>query len=107
ADGRLSLSWELHTNGGRNLMLDWSERGGPRVCAPRERGFGTTLIEQTLQAHGGEASLRSGAGGVPGRIRLPLPERDWPGLAALGVAQPGGEDVARLAPSDRRARLRG
>jgi PAS domain S-box-containing protein len=103
--GRLSVTWELHTNGGRNLVLEWIEQGGPRVNAPRERGFGTTLIEQTLRAYGGEAAMRFSSGGVTGHIRLPLPEQSLPDLAILGTAPLVGDDVTH--PSDRRSRLRG
>jgi CheY-like chemotaxis protein len=71
--GRLSVSWELHANGGRHLTLEWNEWGGPRVSAPGERGFGAALIEQTLQAHGGECDMWFGSDGVVVRITLPLP----------------------------------
>src|SRR5262245_30287934 len=73
--GRLSVSWELRTNGERNLVLDWKERGGPRISAPREKGFGSALIEQTLKGRGGKASIRYGAEGVTARINFPLPEQ--------------------------------
>jgi two-component sensor histidine kinase len=29
---------------GRRFVVEWRERGGPAVAAPRESGFGTTLI---------------------------------------------------------------
>jgi len=74
ATGRLSVTWELQTNGVRNLVLEWKERGGPRVTVPREKGFGSILIEQTVKGHGGKASLRYGAEGVNARITFPLPE---------------------------------
>jgi PAS domain S-box-containing protein len=73
--GRLSINWEMQTNGGRKLLLEWKERGGPNVTAPQGRGFGTTLIEQTLRGHGGEVFLNFGAAGVSCRVSLPLPEQ--------------------------------
>jgi PAS domain S-box-containing protein len=72
-EGHLSVSWQMRTNGGRRLLLLWKESGGPEVRAPNTRGFGSTLIEQTLRAHGGEASIQYGAGGVTCDITLPLP----------------------------------
>ena len=84
--GRLAVSWELHTNGERHLVLEWTERDGPPVAAPRERGFGSTLIEQTLQAHGGEIAMRYGAEGVTARITLPLRDPAWPAVAAVAPA---------------------
>jgi PAS domain S-box-containing protein len=73
--GRLSVAWEMQTNGGRRLLLEWKENGGPPVSAPKEHGFGTILIERTMQAHGGEASMRYASDGVTCRISLPLPDQ--------------------------------
>ncbi len=56
--GRLAVTWSVHTNGGRSLLLDWSERGGPQIAAPERRGFGTVLIEQSLRATAGNVSIQ-------------------------------------------------
>jgi hypothetical protein len=50
--------------------------GVPRVTAPASRGFGTTLIDRSLNANGGEAAIRYGFNGIVCEIRLPLPEDD-------------------------------
>src|SRR5204863_572641 len=63
-NGRVDVSWEMRHNGGRHLLLEWRESGGPKTNAPTSRGFGTTLIEQTLKTCGGSASLRYGTAGV-------------------------------------------
>jgi CheY-like chemotaxis protein len=60
------------------------------VQAPTERGFGSTLIEQSLQAHGGVASIRYGADGVTCEIKLPLPEREPGSAGAYAMARGGG-----------------
>jgi two-component sensor histidine kinase len=40
------------------IHLTWEERGGPTVVAPTKRGFGSTLIEQSLRSYlPGTASL--------------------------------------------------
>lgn len=78
--GRLEVTWEMLTNGGRSLLMVWQESGGPKVSAPGTRGFGSTLIEQTLQAHGGTASLHYAADGVTCEIRLPLPQEARPSI---------------------------
>jgi PAS domain S-box-containing protein len=70
--GSVSISWSVKTNGQRSIALEWKERGGPAVHAPSERGFGTMLIEQSLQADGGTASIDYGADGLTCRIKLPL-----------------------------------
>ena len=84
-DGRLAVDWEMRTSGGRELVMTWQERGGPKVNAPDKRGFGTTLIEQTLQTHGGQARLRYGADGVTCSIRLPLTGDDRPRIGTYGA----------------------
>jgi two-component sensor histidine kinase len=77
--GRLTVQWELRIEGEcSNLALQWKERGGPKVCTPKERGFGSTLIERTLSAHRGEVSMRYAAAGVTCRITLPLPQQVRP-----------------------------
>ena len=85
--GRLSVTWELHTNGGRHLALEWREEKGPRVNAPGERGFGTVLIEQTLQGHGGQCAMCFSADGMVGRITLPLVALAWDPLADPAPAE--------------------
>ena len=80
AGGRLSIQWKMQTNGGRHLVLEWKESGVPTMTTPTERGFGSTLIEQTLSAHGGEVSMRYGADGLTGRITMPLPQEVRPAI---------------------------
>ncbi|HEY9580470.1 MAG TPA: PAS domain S-box protein [Rhizorhapis sp.] len=73
--GRLAVSWEVHSIGGFQLHLRWRESGGPPVSAPQERGFGTTLVEKSLAADGGKASIRYQATGLACDISLPLAGR--------------------------------
>jgi CheY-like chemotaxis protein len=73
-NGRLAVSWEVQTNGSRQLLLQWSESGGPKVRAPDSRGFGMTLIEQTVRVCGGEASMHFAEDGLKCRIDWPLAE---------------------------------
>ena len=101
--GRLSVKWEVHSSGSRTLLLDWTESGGPQVSAPLTAGFGTTLIERTLQTHGGEATVRYGVTGVTCKLRLPLGETARPeveaALAALSIsahAQVRGQTDGRI-----------
>jgi PAS domain S-box-containing protein len=80
--GRLLVEWEIHSNGGRSLVLEWTERDGPPVTAPTEHGFGTTLISQTMKAHGGTASIRYAKDGLTGVLSLPLSEQARPSYAS-------------------------
>jgi two-component sensor histidine kinase len=79
-NGQLSITWEISSNGERNLILNWLERGGPKITVPRQRGFGSTLIERTLKGHGGDASIRFTAEGLTGRFTLPLPAQLQPNI---------------------------
>ena len=72
--GRLSLAWEVRRNGEQVLCLDWKESRGPRVSVPKEHGFGSTLIEKTLQAHGGAVEMRFEQEGLAAHIMMPLRE---------------------------------
>lgn len=104
-NGRVAVYWEVHANSGRRLLLHWRESGGPKVRAPSSRGFGSMLIEHSLQAHGGEVSMNWAESGLTCSINLPLPELreplPRPGLPfaaqrAVGAPQPhslGGKRV--------------
>ncbi|HEY0436149.1 MAG TPA: sensor histidine kinase, partial [Phenylobacterium sp.] len=72
--GKVEVSWRVRTAAGvRDLEIDWRERDGPRVQPPAHRGFGSRLIERSLQgALGGSATLDYAPGGIRCRIRLPL-----------------------------------
>ena len=72
--GRLTIEWRLAMTPNRELQLTWTESGMPGLRAPAARGFGTTLIERTLQGNGGGASVRYGADGIVCEIKVPLIE---------------------------------
>jgi PAS domain S-box-containing protein len=74
--GRVSVTWEVRNAGGRTLLLNWVESGGPKVVAPSGRGFGSILIEQSLQAMCGEVSMTYAESGLRCAIALPLPAED-------------------------------
>ena len=73
--GRVNLGWTVRSAGSRSLLLQWIETGCPNISAPKVRGFGTTLIEQSLKADGGGTSIHYGADGITCDIVVPLPER--------------------------------
>jgi hypothetical protein len=86
-NGRLSVSWEMRTNGGSSLYLLWKESSGPKVTAPKTRGFGSTLIEHSLRGSGGEASTHYATDGVTCEIKLPLPEEARPTIGTFASAE--------------------
>jgi PAS domain S-box-containing protein len=71
--GRLSIDWGMRADASDHFVLDWKETNGPKVRVPSTRGFGMTLIEETLQALGGEAVMHYYADGLTCKIALPLP----------------------------------
>jgi PAS domain S-box-containing protein len=75
-DGRLSLRWGMRANETDQLLLDWKESNGPKVSVPSTRGFGMTLIEETLRTLGGVAAIHYYADGLTCEIALPLPQED-------------------------------
>jgi PAS domain S-box-containing protein len=87
--GRLSVRWDIRRNGDQKLHVDWKESGGPQVSVPKERGFGSTLIEKTLRAHGGEVAVRFESDGVSSQIVMPLQE-PLPGISTRASASPDG-----------------
>ncbi len=59
--------------GGAVLHLTWTEVGGPPVSEPRRRGFGSLLIERSLdKIIGSSVKVEYMPAGVTALIRLPL-----------------------------------
>lgn len=67
--GTISIAWSID---GCDFVLTWKESGGPVVLASPKRGFGTTLIEQTVKGDGGRAQVAFDTDGVKWEIRIPL-----------------------------------
>jgi two-component sensor histidine kinase len=72
--GEVRLAWDVARAGaGGRLELEWRERHGPPVQAPRVRGFGSRLLTQGLPAElDGVAELEFAPEGVTCRISAPL-----------------------------------
>jgi len=73
--GRVSLNWSVQSTRSKEdptLLLKWQERGGPSVAAPIKQGFGTVLIQQSIQTHGGDVIIDYGPEGVTCEIKVPL-----------------------------------
>jgi PAS domain S-box-containing protein len=103
--GRLSVTWQMRTNGGCSLLLSWKESHGPKVSAPNAHGFGRTLIEQTVRARGGEASVDYRTDGLSCEIKLPLPDAARPGIGTAASKIATGPSL--LAQPDNRRTLQG
>ncbi|MBS0334076.1 MAG: PAS domain-containing protein [Proteobacteria bacterium] len=76
--GCVRVTWRVThaANGSAELAIDWVEHEGPPVTPPTRHGFGSRLIERSLQGQlGGAATLDYAPGGLRCHIRLPLAPR--------------------------------
>jgi two-component sensor histidine kinase len=73
-DGYVEVVWRVQAEPDRpSLEIDWREHDGPPVIPPTRSGFGSRLIERSLQGQlEGEAALSYAPDGVRCHIRLPL-----------------------------------
>jgi two-component sensor histidine kinase len=55
--GRVSIAWERQCQANRVLLL-WQESGGPKVYPPKQKGFGSHLIERAFAGELGGSELR-------------------------------------------------
>jgi CheY-like chemotaxis protein len=70
ATGRVTIAW-IHDDDG-TVTLDWNEAGGPLVAAPTRRGFGSTIIQQSIPHElGGQVKLNYAASGFHAQFVLP------------------------------------
>jgi PAS domain S-box-containing protein len=71
--GQVDIRWAVVQATPPRLHMIWSERNGPPVSPPLERGFGTRLIERSLaQDLGGTAKITFAAEGITCVIDSPL-----------------------------------
>jgi len=90
-EGRVDIRWHLEEG---DLVLAWTETGGPSVRAPRSPGFGNLLITYTAVKLKGSADLLFKHSGLCCNLRVSLLAR-WPrrrGAMLLGIRD------ARTAP---------
>jgi two-component sensor histidine kinase/PAS domain-containing protein len=67
--GRVDVSWGTN---GDTLAISWTEREGPRVSAPRRRGFGTIVTEMmTERSVDGAVALDYAPSGLTWRLTCP------------------------------------
>lgn len=73
AGGHVRIEWSLD---GEVLHLDWQEGGGPSIVGKPVRGFGTRLIERSLdKVLGSEVRFELPAEGVHAHITLPITDQ--------------------------------
>lgn len=73
--GRVNLRWSRSGGAAPSLRIDWDESGGPPVKAPERRGFGTVLLQRSLEEDlGGTVELNYRPEGFTCAVDLPWPE---------------------------------
>lgn len=74
AGGHISIRWKrLPATEGHGVEICWNEEGGPKVKQPKQRGFGSMVIEQNLtRALDAEVAMDFTPAGLRCRIVLPV-----------------------------------
>jgi PAS domain S-box-containing protein len=88
AEGKVDVSWDLSAgeDGEAVLRLEWIERDGPKVETPTRLGFGSRLIQATVQQElGGSIDLRFEPAGLVCRMEIPLRSRPLPREMAIAA----------------------
>lgn len=81
--GSVTIEWQREKNG--DLLIRWSERGGPTVEVPTRQGFGTLLLKGAIEHDlGGEVQIEYASSGLIATMRLPASAlSEQAGLAEL------------------------
>ncbi|HEX8486789.1 sensor histidine kinase [Sphingomonas sp.] len=78
--GTVAVKWTCdpdHNEGNGRFTFLWQEAGGPPVSPPKRQGFGSRMIERSLQSYfRGETSLDYHPAGLVFRIDAPMPKAD-------------------------------
>ena len=72
--GHISISWKRKpATEGHGVEICWNEEGGPKVKQPRQRGFGSMVIEQNLtRALDAEVTMDFAPTGLRCRMVIPV-----------------------------------
>ena len=93
--GHVNVTWTTNKEG--SLVVDWLEAGGPPVSAPTHRGFGTTIIKESIPHElNGRSTVDYAITGVRVHLEVPaqfvvMEEEDVDLLAETVVAPPQGQ----------------
>jgi PAS domain S-box-containing protein len=80
-NGRVSLRWRWLRNGSTGrLAIEWQELSGPQVLPPKQRGYGTSVIDELIPFElGGTVDLAFPGSGIRCRMEIPA---QWVSRAA-------------------------
>ena len=84
-NGTVLVNWRLTEQG--DLLIEWSERGGPPVSPPSRRGFGSKIIERSIPYDlKGSATSHYLPGGFEAQFKIPA--QHLAGVSALEFIAP-------------------
>jgi two-component sensor histidine kinase len=66
--GSIDIAWTVLEG---TLKLEWQERSGHEIQPPAKKGFGSTLVENTIAGHGGTLDRDWSPQGLTVRIKIP------------------------------------
>jgi len=92
--GRVEVNWELQP---RNLLLRWTESGGPRPQAPAAPGFGIRMISASIERQlAGEAAFHWRPEGLHCSLCVPRGDSIEPLAHRTSTHWTAGEDRTAL-----------
>jgi two-component sensor histidine kinase/CheY-like chemotaxis protein len=98
-NGNVAIAWHLDDAG--DLVIDWREQDGPAVVPPTRRGFGSTVIEQSVPYDlGGKAQVNYPVTGLTAHLSIPAKH-------VAGVAPQTEQDSAETLPPVNNTALEG
>jgi two-component sensor histidine kinase len=71
-DGKLKVTWRQESNPTKQIQLHWEEAVSEALPPPNKSGYGTTLIDSTVQALRGSVERLHREGGVSVHVTLQL-----------------------------------
>ena len=91
--GAVRVGWSVIPGGARpQLLMAWTETGGPAVLKPARRGFGTRMVQGAVTGElGGSADLGFEPTGFQARLSIPL-DLDQDGQADEPKLKQGVQD---------------
>jgi two-component system CheB/CheR fusion protein len=69
--GQVSIAWQRQCQASR-VKLVWQESGGPKVCSPKQKGFGSHLIERAFAGQLGGSELKFNPEGLSCTLEVAL-----------------------------------
>lgn len=70
--GKVFIRWRISEDQARELVVEWTEQGGPPVGQPGKRGFGSRLLERMTASEGGRATRVFEPEGLSCMLELPV-----------------------------------